>query len=70
MGTIRLKVRELAEKRGIATPFALARETGLNYAICHRLWRGDGKQVALETIARLCDGLKVKPAQLLEYTPD
>lgn len=70
MGTVTLKARELAEKRGIENAFALARGTGLGYAVCYRIWHGNTTALALETIAKLCDTLKVKPSQLLEYTPD
>jgi DNA-binding Xre family transcriptional regulator len=70
MGTITLKVRELAEQKGVENPFALARATGLGYAVCHRMWNGETTLIALETLAKLCDGLKIKPSQLIEYTPD
>jgi DNA-binding Xre family transcriptional regulator len=70
MGTVILKVRELAEQKGVENPFALAKLTGLGYAICHRMWNGETTLIALETIAKLCDGLKAKPSQLIEYTPE
>ena len=70
MSTVALKVRELAEQKGIENPFVLAKRTGLGYAICHRMWNGETTLIALETIAKLCDGLKVKPSQLFEYTAD
>jgi DNA-binding Xre family transcriptional regulator len=67
VSTVSLKVRQLAEQRGIENPFSLSRLTGLGYAICHRMWNGETSLIALETIAKLCDGLKVKPGQLFEY---
>ncbi len=70
MGTVRLIVRAVSESKGIANPFALSSLTGLNYAICHRLWQGEQQRVDMSTLARLCDALKVKPGQLFEYTPD
>ena len=70
MGTVTLKVRQLAEQKGVENPFALAKLTGLGYAVCHRMWNGETTLIALETIAKLCDGLKVKPSQLIEYTQD
>jgi DNA-binding Xre family transcriptional regulator len=70
MGTVTLKVRQVAEQKGIENPFALAKLTGLGYAICHRMWNGETTLIALETIAKLCDGLKVKPSHLIEYTQD
>ena len=70
MSTVVLRVRQIAEQKGVSNPFALARVTGLGYAICHRMWNGETTLIALETIAKLCEGLKVKPGQLFEYTGD
>lgn len=70
MGTVRLSVRAVAESKGVKTPFALSGLTGLNYAICHRLWQGEQQRVDMGTLARLCDALKVKPGQLFEYAQD
>jgi DNA-binding Xre family transcriptional regulator len=70
MGTVHLVVRAVAEAKGVKTPFALSNLTGLNYAICHRLWQGEQQRVDMSTLASLCDALKIKPGQLFEYTPD
>lgn len=70
MSTVTLKVRQIAEQRGVDNPFALARATGLGYAVCHRMWNSETTLIALETIAKLCDGLKVKPGQLFEFEAD
>jgi DNA-binding Xre family transcriptional regulator len=69
MATIRLAVRDVAEERGIENPHVLAARTGLGYAICYRLWNGGQQRIDLKTLARLCETLKVTPAQLLEYSP-
>ena len=34
------------------------------------MWNGETSLIALETIAKLCDGLKIKPGQLFEYQSD
>jgi DNA-binding Xre family transcriptional regulator len=70
MATVRLIVREVAERRGITNPFILSNRTGLNYAICHRLWSANPRRVDLKTLARLCEVLNVKPGQLFEFRPD
>jgi DNA-binding Xre family transcriptional regulator len=70
MATLRLAVREVAEKKGVKNPFMLAQKTGLNYSICHRLWQGDQNRVDLKTLARLCEVLGVKPGQLFDYRQD
>jgi DNA-binding Xre family transcriptional regulator len=68
--TVRLIVREVAEKRGVSNPFALANATGLNYAICYRLWNGNQRRIDLKTLARLCKALDVRPGQLFDYHPN
>lgn len=70
MGTIHLKVAEVAQSKGIDNPYALSRESGLLYAICHRLWQGKQQRLDMKTLAKLCDVLKVQPGQLFEYTQD
>jgi DNA-binding Xre family transcriptional regulator len=70
MATVRLLVKEAAEKKGISNPFMLARETGLNYAACYKMWQGDQQRIDLKTLARLCEAFGVKPGQLFEYRLD
>ena len=67
MATVKLTVKEAAEKKGIANPFALAKETGLNYAACYKMWHGEQQRIDLKTLARLCEVLGVKPGQLFDY---
>ena len=70
MAKIRLVVKEVAEKKGILNPFMLSNSTGLNYAICYKMWKGNQQRIDLKTLARLCEALNVKPGQLLDYQPD
>ena len=58
MAQVRLTVSETSKKMGIPTPFALAKKTGLNYAICYRLWHKQSTRVSLLTLTRLCQTLK------------
>jgi DNA-binding Xre family transcriptional regulator len=62
-------VKEIAEARGITNPHALQTATGINYSICHRIWNGETKCLFLDTIAKLCAGLGVRPGDLFEYKP-
>lgn len=61
-------MREVAERKGIENPHALAARTGLGYAICYRLWNGGQQRIDLKTLARLCEALKVDPGQLLVFS--
>jgi DNA-binding Xre family transcriptional regulator len=67
MNGIRFKVKEVAESKGIDNPFALSQKTGLNYAICYRLWHTPQKRVDISTLERLCDALKLTPGRFFEY---
>lgn len=68
MAQVRLAVNEVSKKAGIPTPFALARRTGLSYAICYRLWHKQSTRVSLPTLARLCHSLGTQPGELLCYS--
>jgi DNA-binding Xre family transcriptional regulator len=65
---VRLKVRELAEAKGILRPMDLARASGLSFSVVHKLWSGNQTRIDLATIDALCIALKVKPGQLIEFT--
>jgi DNA-binding Xre family transcriptional regulator len=67
---IKLKVREVAESKGIDNPFALSQKSGLNYAIAYRLWHAEQRRLDLTTLEKLCEALKAKPGQFFEYGPD
>jgi DNA-binding Xre family transcriptional regulator len=67
MATVHLVVKAVAEKKGIKSPFALAKVTGLDYATCYKLWNKDQQRIDLKTVARLCEALGVRPGHLFEY---
>jgi DNA-binding Xre family transcriptional regulator len=68
-GTVRLRVPDIVKARGM-TASELAQATGLTFNTASALARGFYDRIGLETIARLCDGLKVQPGELFEYTPE
>jgi len=67
---VRIKIRQVAERKGISNPFQLMRATGLKYAVCHLYWNGEPKQISTDALNKLCAALHVKPGQLFEYTRD
>ena len=67
---VRLKIREIAEKRGLTNPLMLSKKSGVPYAACHAIWNDQQKQIGLETINKFCIALRVKPGQLFEYERD
>jgi DNA-binding Xre family transcriptional regulator len=62
---IELRVKEVAEKRGIDNPFSLSRESGIAYANCHKIWNGQQTMIALDTLDRLCSALDCEPGDIL-----
>jgi DNA-binding Xre family transcriptional regulator len=67
---LRLKVKEIAESKGIKNALELSQKSGVGYGSVYALWNGEPKMVGIETLNRLCNTLRIKPAQLFDYTPD
>ena len=61
---VKLEVRELAEQRGINNPLVLSRESGLAYAVCHKIWNGQQTRISLDTIDQLCEALECEPGDI------
>lgn len=67
-GTVRLRVKQILDERGISIVDA-AKMTGLTYHTIAGFYKGYYVRIGTETIAALCDGLGVKPSDLFEYSP-
>jgi DNA-binding Xre family transcriptional regulator len=67
-GTVRLRIKAILDGRGISIVEA-AKMTGLTYNTMAGFYRGIYVRIGTETIAALCDGLKVDPGDLFEYSP-
>ena len=72
---VRLRIRELAEERGIVSAAALARRSGLAFAKANALWKGevstDGRRsVGILVLERVADSLGVQIADLLDEGQD
>lgn len=67
---IRLRIREVAEGKGLTSAADLARHTGLAFAKANELWKGevttDGKRsVGIITLHRVAKALGVRIADLI-----
>ena len=62
---IKLIVRDLAAAAGMGNALALSRQSGLAYAMCHKLWNDQQTRIDLTTIDRLCEVLGCSPGDLL-----
>ncbi|MGH9823650.1 MAG: helix-turn-helix domain-containing protein [Blastocatellia bacterium] len=67
MGEIKLRLQDVARKRGVGNPFALSKISGLNYAVCYKLWHEQVHQITFPTLARLCEALECGAGDLLEF---
>lgn len=50
---IQVTIRQEAERRGISTPYQLAKELGVGQSKAARLWEGE-KLPKLETLDKIC----------------
>ena len=67
-GTIRLRLHEILEMRGMKQKH-LAKLTGISENSISLLNNNDITQIRLSTLASVCDALSIQPSDLLEYTP-
>lgn len=62
---VTLKIREMAERRGITTAYQLQKALNTLPGTAARLWRGQMSMIGLETIDALCEALECEPADLI-----
>jgi putative transcriptional regulator len=67
-GTVRLRVKEILDERGISIVEA-TKLTGLNYHTIAGFYKGHSVRIDYNTLAALCDGLGVQPKDIIEYSP-
>ena len=65
-----VRIREVAEKRGIKKAYQLQKLTGFLPSKAADLWKGEWKLAHLETLDTLCNVLKCTPNDILVFTPD
>jgi DNA-binding Xre family transcriptional regulator len=62
---MRLKIRELCEKRGIKSAYELSiKANRLNMTTAYRAFNNDVKQFTLATLEALCSALKCTPSDI------
>ena len=66
---IELRVREVAEQKGISNPSSLSKESGIAYANCHKIWNNQQTMIGLDTLDRLCEALGCEPGDILVRVP-
>jgi putative transcriptional regulator len=66
---IRVRLRELLEKRGMAQTELQAR-SGLGYSTINALFHGKTERVEFSTLEMLCEVLGCEVGDLIEYMPE
>jgi DNA-binding Xre family transcriptional regulator len=62
---VNLRVRELAEARGITTITELAERASLAYDTARDLWHGRMQRIDRDVLGRVCMALGVTPGDIL-----
>ncbi|MFL6213304.1 MAG: helix-turn-helix domain-containing protein [Blastocatellia bacterium] len=67
---VELRIKEVAEVRGIMNAYQLQKATGWQPAMAARVWKGNLRMIALDTIDVLCRALDCEPADLIVRVKD
>lgn len=65
-----VKIQEIAKKRGINNGYQFQRLTGFPPGMAARIYKGQWKRIDLKTLNEVCNHLKCRPEDILEFTPD
>lgn len=70
MNVITVKIKEVAQQRGITTAYQLQKATGAQPNLAAKWYRNDLKSIVIETLNTLCRVLECTPSDLLYYEPE
>jgi DNA-binding Xre family transcriptional regulator len=61
---LKIRIREVAQSRGVKTAYQLQKRAGLQPSTAARLYRNDVTQVTLDTLGKLCEALECHAGEL------
>jgi excisionase family DNA binding protein len=64
---IKIKISDIAKKNGLENAYALQKALKCSPTMASRLWKGEFKQIGVETIDNLCELLNCAPSDLLVF---
>jgi excisionase family DNA binding protein len=64
---LKIKIAEVAGKYGLKSAYALQKALECSPTMASRLWKGNFKQIGIETIESLCGLFNCSPNDFLEY---
>jgi DNA-binding Xre family transcriptional regulator len=62
---VKLRIKEIANSRGITTAYQLQKAAKLHPSHAARLWKGTLEMIGLKTIDSLCEALACEPSDLI-----
>lgn len=65
--TMKIRIAEIAEKRGFMNAFALQKGLNCSPTMASRLWKGNFKQIGISTLNKLCDLLDCETSDLISF---
>ena len=67
---IAIRIKEVAEKRGITTAYQLQKRLNIAPNVAARLWKGEFERIDKTTLDRLCSALECTACDLLVHESD
>jgi DNA-binding Xre family transcriptional regulator len=67
---MKIKIAEVGGKHGLKSAYALQKALDISPTMASRLWKGNFKQIGIETIEKLCELFKCSPGDLFVYERD
>lgn len=66
---VKLRIREVAEQKGLKTAYQLQKAMNVQPTTAARLWKAKMGKIALTTIDALCEVLECEPCDLIVRVP-
>ena len=67
---IEIRIREVAERRGIKNAYGLRKLLNISPSVAARLWSGEFANISVTTLDRLCTALRCKASDLFRHSSD
>ncbi len=67
LDVIKIRIREVAEAKGITTAYQLQKLTGVQATVAAKWYKNDLKSIAFDSLDLLCKKLDCKPQDLIAY---
>jgi putative transcriptional regulator len=62
---VKLQIKQTAKRQGITNAYQLQKAMGIQPGMAARLWKGNMKMIALDTLDALCEALECELEELI-----